>query len=354
MITMLQKAWCAQTLLSLALLAAGLASAQSRVVDATVHSAALEHNLLGDPADQSVSIYLPAAYAAEPDRRFPVLYFLHGFTDPTPRHQAAEDFRAAMDKLIANSSVQPMIIVLPNGLNKYGGAFYANSAATGNWDDYIVRDVVGYVDKNYRTETSRQNRGIAGHSMGGYGALTLAFRHPDVFSAVYAMSPCCTDLVGDLGPSNSAWSQLSKLQSPDDVIQALKAHQFFVVAFSAIDAALAPDPNAKTFGDAPFYVENNQVRTDPSAFKRVSTNMPANMVLPLISNIAQLKGIFIEYGAQDEFTHIPLGARHLSEELAEAGISHTLEVYQGDHVNHAMQRVSDRLLPWISEKLATH
>ena len=80
--------------------------------------------------------------------------------------------------------VQPMIVVLPNGANKYRGSFYANSITMGNWEDFIVRDVVGYVDGHYRTLASPAHRGIAGHSMGGYGALTLGFRHPDVFSVI--------------------------------------------------------------------------------------------------------------------------------------------------------------------------
>ncbi len=193
--------------------AAALAAAQSQAVDVTVHSPGLEHNLLGDSADQLVSVYLPAAYASEPDRRFPVLYFLHGFSDPTPRHVAAEEFRTIMDKLIADGAPQPMIIVFPNCINKYRGCFYINSATTGNWDDYVTKDVVGYIDSHYRTMASVDHRAIAGHSIGGYGALTLAFHHPDVFSAVYAMSPCCTDLVADLGPSNAAWIAIHNMKS---------------------------------------------------------------------------------------------------------------------------------------------
>lgn len=334
-------------------LIASTALAQSQVVDATVHSAGLEHNLLGDPADQLVSIYLPSAYKTEPQRRFDVLFFLHGYGDATPRGQAAQGFRMAMDQLIADGLVQPMIIVLPNGHNKFGGSFYANSASTGNWEDYIVRDVVQYVDRNYRTDASASHRGIAGHSMGGYGALTLGFRHPDVFSAVYAMSPCCTDLTADLGPSNPAWQTISKLQAPDEVPQALHHQQFFVAAMSAMDAALAPDPQMKIFGDAPFYPENNQIKTNPGAFTRISANMPVNMVGPMLANITQLKGIFIEYGAQENFTHIPIGARRLSQALSAAGVPHTLEVFEGDHGNHLGQRIQGRMLPWMSKLLTS-
>jgi len=316
-----------------------------------VHSPGLEHNLLGDRADQRVAIYLPAAYQAEPERRFPVIYFLHGYSDPTPRHQAAQMFQEDMDALIAAGSAQPMIVVLPNGNNRYHGSFYANSSTTGNWDDYITRDVVGYVDGNYRTLATAEKRGIVGHSMGGFGALTLAFRHPDVFSVVYAMSPCCTDLVEDLGASNQAWVRIDKLQSPDEAEQALGKGDFFVAADSAMAAALAPDPKSKILGDPPFVVAGRTVRTDPEAFARVAANMPVNMVRPLLPNILRLRAIFIEYGAQENFTHIPFGARELSQALAEAGVSHTLEVFQGDHGNHFARRVEERMLPWMSQQL---
>jgi S-formylglutathione hydrolase len=193
-----------------------------------------------------------------------------------------------------------------------------------------------------------EHRAIAGHSMGGYGALTLAFRHPDVFSAVYAMSPCCTDLIADSGPSNPAWIALRGMKSPDDVPAALKNGHFFEGAFAAMTAALAPDANATTLGDLPFTGTGRVLTTDPDVFERVASKMPANMVFPLLPKIAQLKGIYIEYGAQENFTHIIAGARETAQRLSEAGISNTLEVFQGDHGNHFDQRLKERVLPWVS------
>ena len=245
-----------------------------------------------------------------------------------------------------------MIIVVPNGKNKYLGSFYANSSSTGNWDDYVTRDVVTYIDAHYRTLAAREHRGIAGHSMGGYGALTLAFRHPDVFGSVYAMSPCCTDFGGDFGPSNTAWKQIGRLQSPGEVTQALHRGEFFVGAFAAMDAALAPDASAKTFGDAPFTFNGNNVQTNAAAYSRIAQSLPANMVAPLLPNIVRLNGIFIEYGAQENFTHIVFGAQELSRRLTQAGVSHTLDVFQGDHVNHIEERLREHMLPWMSQQIA--
>jgi S-formylglutathione hydrolase len=327
------------------------ATAQSQVVDVTVHSAGLEHNLLGDPADQPVSIVLPAAYAQDPQRRFPVLYFLHGYTDTTPLHQRAVLFAGAMDRLFSAGKA-PFIAVLPMGLNRFGGAFYANSSTEGNWDDYITRDVVGYVDSHYRTVANAKDRVVAGHSMGGYGALTLAFRHPGVFSYVYAMSPCCTDIVGDFGPSNFAWRGVGELKSPDEIPAALKNHQFFVAAFAAMDAALAPDTSSAIFGDPPFKLVNGQIHTDPAVFSEIAARLPANMIFPLLTNIVQLKGIFIEYGAQENFSHIVIGAQEMSQRLSQAGVAHTLEVFQGDHGDHIDERATEHLLPWAAQQFA--
>jgi enterochelin esterase-like enzyme len=329
-----------------------MAFAQSQIVDVTVHSPGLEHNLLGDPADQPVSIYLPDAYAHDTDRRFPVLYFLHGYGAPPATHFNAERFREAMDAGIAAGTVKPMIVVVPNGSNKYHGAFYANSSTTGNWDDYIVKDVVGYVDNHYRTLAFAQRRGLAGHSMGGFGALTLGFRHPDVFGWIYAMSPCCTDIVGDMGPSRQEWVEAAALKSPDDVPTELKTGHFLVAADSSLSAALAPDPDKKILGDLPFVMENGELKTDPVAYSRIASNMPANMVVPLLPKIAQLRGIFIEYGAQENFSHIVIGAQETAERLSQAGISNTLEVFQGNHGNKLQQRITEHLLPWMSAQIA--
>ena len=332
------------------LLFSTLAFAQSQIVNVTVHSPALEHNLLGDPADQPVSLYLPTAYQAEPQRRFAVIYFLHGYDD-TASTKVTQILQPILDKLIAAHAIEPMIVVAPNGLNKFLGSFYANSPVTGNWDDYITRDVVGYVDAHYRTLATPESRGISGHSMGGYGSLMLAFQHPDVFGSVYAMSPCCTELASDIGPSNQNWGHIAQVKTADEVAAQVE-HNFYLAVFIAMDAAFAPDPqNPPLYGDAPFHRNAEQLVPDPAVLARYAPHIVVSAIPGLLPRIARLHGIFIEYGAEDGFSHIPLGAQALSQALSAAAVPHTLEVYEGTHGDHVRQRVEQRMLPWMSGML---
>ena len=147
----------------------------------------LEDNLLGDEAEQYVQVYLPPSYA-HTEKRYPVVYFLPGFgSDPHGMNTyfTAEALAAAMSR----GEINEMIVVVPNGANALHGSFYVNSPVTGNWEDFIVQDVVGYIDEHYRTIAGREGRGIAGFSMGGFAALNLAMRHPDLFAAAYGLSP---------------------------------------------------------------------------------------------------------------------------------------------------------------------
>jgi S-formylglutathione hydrolase FrmB len=319
-------------------------------VEAQVHSPGLAHNLLGDSTEQTVAIYLPVAYDVEPHRRFATVYLLHGYAD-TPALGVAKIMQEYMDKLLAAAKIEPMIVVAPNGLNRLLGSFYTNSEVTGDWEDYIVRDVVGYVDKNFRTIATAESRGLSGHSMGGYGALMLGFKHPDVFAYVYAMSPCCTLLQADLGPASAVWQRREQAKSVGD-LPGLLDHELLVAATIAMSAAFTPDKNLPPFyGKSPFIRRGKEVIPDPETLSRFQSNIVAYAIPGLLPKIFKLKGIYIDYGAEDEFSHIPVGAQAVSAELSAAGVPHTLEVYEGSHGSRVRQQVENRLIPWFSMQL---
>ena len=280
----------------LLLIGSGAKALAQQVVAVKVHSLALEHNLLGDSADQDVAIYLPAAYRSDPERHFATIYFLHGFAD-TPVKEVAEILQKLTDPLIDPGAIAPMIVVAPNGLNRYFGSFYTNSEVTGSWEDYITRDVVGYVDAHYRTLPSTESQGITGHSMGGYGVLMLAFSHPDIFSNVYAMSPCCTVLDGDIGPSSPVWAHASQVTSSARMPDVLH-REFLLAVVIAMDAAFAPDPhNLPLLGHQPFFTQGEQSVPDPNVLSQFQSRIVVTAIPLLLNGIFKLKGIYIEYGA---------------------------------------------------------
>ena len=175
---------------------------------------------------REIWIYLPPSYERDRTRHYPVLYLLHGMTSH-PREwldgsYQGFDLRVAMDSLARLG--HEYLIVTPYADNAWGGPFYVNSVAFGRWDDFVGRELVGYVDGKYRTMRDRRHRGIAGQSMGGFGALSLAINHSATFANVYAMSPCCLAMAGELGGAHPVWQrapQLALSAKPQNVAESI-------------------------------------------------------------------------------------------------------------------------------------
>ena len=330
--------------------------AAGKLIEVKVPAPSLKGNLLGDPTEQGVAIYLPPSYESEPTRRYAVLYMLHGFTGSNKTWTSNEgvNLPALMNDMIANGKVPEMIIVGPNGWNSYKGAFYTNSVVNGNWEDYIYRDVVQYIDSHFRTLARVESRGIAGHSMGGYGALTLAMKHPDVFGAVYALSPCCLGIEGDMSADNPAWLPTLRLTSREQLAKPPKSFgEFFQMAFVALAAALSPNPShAPLLVDLPYQERNGRVEKNEPVYEKWRSKMPVYMVEDNKSNLLKLRGIFFDYGQNEEFSHIKIATQQFSKELSDRSIPHVFEIYEGGtHNSKIRQRVETRLLPFFAEKL---
>jgi S-formylglutathione hydrolase FrmB len=333
-------------------------AAAGRLIDVKVSAPALKGNLLGDPVEQSVAIYLPPSYDTSPAKRFPTLYLLHGFLGNnkawTTNGYQGMSLQPLMDEMIKGGKVREMIVVVPNGWNAYKGAFYTNSTVTGNWEDYIYRDLVQNVDANYRTIARPESRGIAGHSMGGYGAVVLAMRHPDVFSAVYALSPCCLGMEGDLTSENLAWLKTIRLTSKEQ----LKAKpdtfdEFYQIVFVALSAAFSPNAERGPFYvDFPYQEQNGRLEKNESTFAKWRAKMPLYIVDENKENLLKLHGIFIDYGQKEEFPAIRTTSQQFSKALSERNIPHMFEVYEGGtHSSKIRERLETRVLQFFSEKL---
>jgi len=179
----------------------GQAQVKGTVERVKVHGKSLEGNLEGDNPDRDVAVYLPPTYNKDTKRRYPVLYLLHGFTDSAAKWFGFEkhwiSFPAVMDEALAQGATKELIVVMPDAYTRFKGSMYSNSVTTGDWEDYVSHELVAYVDAHYRTIASAASRGLAGHSMGGYGAMRIGMKHQEVFSSIYLLSPLLHGTVTD-------------------------------------------------------------------------------------------------------------------------------------------------------------
>lgn len=154
--------------------------------------------------DVAYAVYLPPDYATS-TRRFPVVYLLHGYTDNESGWIQFGEIGLAADRAIAEREIPPMIIVMPDG----GVTFYINDAAGKvRYEDMFVQELIPYVDKTYRTRPDREFRGVAGLSMGGWGTLVYALRHPELFAAGAAFSAAVWTDDDILGMKPDNWDKL--------------------------------------------------------------------------------------------------------------------------------------------------
>jgi S-formylglutathione hydrolase len=308
-----------------------------------VHGKSLDGNLMGESASPEVSIYLPPSYAKERGRRYPVVYLLHGYTgtDLSYFGDSGRQLHLIAERVYGTGSAREMILVMPNAMNAYGGSMYSNSVTAGNWEGYIADDVVAYVDQNYRTLATRDSRGLAGHSMGGYGTMRIGMKRPDVFSAIYALSSCCLNEGTVRPPRDGQPSPAESIRTVEEAKGNRAAQGTLARA-----AAWAPNPaNPPLFLDLP--TKSGEVQ--PAVAVKWAANSPVAMLDQYVANLKKLKAIAMDIGLQDTLIS---GNRLLDEGLTRFGVVHTFETYEGDHNNRIPQRLEEKVLPFFSNTLS--
>ena len=307
-----------------------------------VHGVALEGNLEGDSPDRDVSVYLPPSYRTETQRRYPVVYVLHGFTDTenswfrAPSHFV--NLPASIEKSIAAGNTRDMILVMANAYTRYAGSFYGSSVATGDWETFITRELVAYVDGHYRTIASRASRGLAGHSMGGYGTFRLAMKYPDVYSAVYALSACC------LTPTYAQPAAVTKAQAVQSDSGFAKT-DFYTKVVISLAAAWSPTPKVPPYFEFPYKDGTLQ----PDIMAEWTANAPTAMLAQYVANLKRIRFIAFDVGLQDGLLKENQAIDRL---LNDYKVAHTFETYEGDHVNKIAERLETKALPFFSKALS--
>lgn len=310
-----------------------------------VHGKGLEGNLEGDPADRNVSVYLPASYGNTPGRHYPVVYFLHGFTDNDAQWYGLTkhwiNLPKILDTAFSEDSSHEMIFVTPDAYTRYQGSFYGNSATTGNWEDFIAKELVSCIDSHYRTIPKAESRGLAGHSMGGFGTMRIGQKYPEIFSCIYMLSPGAIKMYGPFNPKNAVkWEAIKTMED-------FEKTDFGTKAMFAVAAAWSPNPDKPPFYlDLPVMNGENQLNIQAKWI----ANSPFAALDQYIPNYKRLHAIGFDAGDKDKSIASDITLLH--HELDKYGIRHSFEVYDGDHTNHIGLRIKQYMTPFFSANLA--
>jgi hypothetical protein len=341
----------------------------------------LKDNPLGDPHVRKLGVWLPPQYEGSGRKRFPVLYDLVGFTGSGLAHTNWKPFgdnvpeRAA--RLIHEKKMGPAILVFPDCFTALGGNQYVNSSAIGDYADYLTKEIIPFVDREFRTLASREHRGCFGKSSGGYGAMIHGMKYARHWGAIANHSgDAYFDFVyGHDWPNTLA--ELAKHRLPkrkagafdakrearrsadgrdDGRIKRFLQHVWKKEKLSGKEghcimnlcmaATYDPDPRAPNGFRIPFNAETGELIAE--RWRNWRRHDPINLVSRHRASLKSLRGIYIDCGWRDQY-HIHYGARILSRRLAEAGIRHRYEEFDDDHsdIDYRM----DVSLPFLARAL---
>lgn len=334
---------------------------EGRVVPVRFESKVLRGNPLGDPAVRTVPVYLPPDYDEPRNarRRYPSVYVLTGFTGRGTMllndSGWGEPLNRRLDRLIATGRLQPIIAVMPDGFTRYGGSQYLDSSAHGKYETHLVKELVPWVDRSFRTKPTAAHRAVMGKSSGGFGAIVQGLRHPDVFGALADHSgdsafeycylpdfPAVVRAVSKYGSLEKWWAAFQ--HAPKKSYDWLK-----VLNVIAMAAAYSPNPKKPLRVDLPFDLTTGELI--PAVWKRWLAWDPVRMVATMAGyrrSARRLKLVFLDCGTRDEF-NLDLGARMLASELRKAGARVVHEEFDDGHMDVTYRY--DRSLEALSKVL---
>jgi enterochelin esterase family protein len=313
-------------------------------------SSILRGNPPGDPHERDIFVYLPPKYDAS-ELRYPTVYCLAGFAGRGRMmlNDAAfsPNLAERMDRLIAAGTIGPMIVVMPDCFTHYGGSQYINSTATGRYEDYLTREIVPFIDENFRTLTASNSRAVMGKSSGGYGAIVMGMRHSDQFGLLCSISgdayfehcylpdipKAFRAIKGDLKAFLRRFHDVEKKGKNDFA-------GLNIIGMSACYSPIGADI------DLPFDLETGEIRVD--VWQQWLKHDPVRLAEKHAESLRSLDLLFLDAGKRDEFA-LDIGAKILSKKLSELGIEHMHEEFDDGHFNVSYRY--DRCLELISEKI---
>jgi enterochelin esterase-like enzyme len=311
-----------------------------------IHGTALEGNLEGDAVDRDAIVFLPPSYSQNRTRRYPVVYALHGYSIGAEQWSQEIHVPQTIEGAFAKGAHE-VIVVLPDSKTVHNGSMYSSSVTTGDFENYVARDVVSYIDAHYRTMATRESRGLVGHSMGGYGATRIGMKHADVFGSLYIMSPCCLSPRGSGGGrgaptgANAANDEaLAAVKTPADSAKL----PFGLRAQLASAAAWSPNPK-----NPPLYLDLPIGDQAQAVLAKWAANSPLAFIDQYVRNLRQYRAIAIDVGDQDG---LRADSAKLHDALTNYGIANDFEIYPGTHTSDVAVRFQEHVMPFFSRTLS--
>ncbi len=320
----------------------------------TVESAILQSNLLGDPTDREVVVYLPAG---QDGQGLPLLVDLVGFTAGGPAHvnwrNFGENLPERLDRLIAEGEMPPVVVAFPDCFTRLGGNQYIDSAAMGPWETFLIEEMLPAVETRFGCG-GKGLRGVFGKSSGGYGAILHALRRSDCWAAAACHS-------GDMG------FELCYLPEMPALLRALARKEGSIEKLIT-DFEAGPKWNGKDIHNLMTLAMAATYDPDPTAFCGIRLPVdletcevieerwanwlrwdPVRLAEDHAGNLKTLKGLWIDCGDVDQY-NLVYGARRLHRKLDMAGVAHVYEEFEDNHssVDYRM----DRSLPFLAKALS--
>jgi hypothetical protein len=332
---------------------------RGELVTLTIDSPALRGNLLGDPEQRTVAVYLPEGYARGHER-YPVFVDLASFSNSGLRRVGwtgfGESVPQRLDRLVAQGAMGPVIAVFPDCFTSLGGNQYIDSPVTGRWATFLTRELVPRVEAEFRTHRGRAGRAVYGKSSGGYGALVHGMRHANVWGAVACHSgdmgfdlvyrpdlPRTLDILDRHGGGVPAFLERAA------AAQKLSGPEFHALTLIAMAASYDPQPGEPRGVRLP--VDPHTCELDEAAWQRWLAHDPVRMVddPSCRDGLRALLGLYIDVGSRDQYM-LHYGARALVRKLQAAELAHRYEEFPDDH-NGTDYRL-DVSLPYLYAALA--
>lgn len=301
-------------------------------------SRVLRDNPWDDPSARDLHVYLPTAYS-EAGEALVALWDLAAYTSAGPAHlnwkNHGENLAQRLDRLIATGQMEPAVVVLPDCYTSLGGNQYVNSPAVGRYADYLVEELVPFVNQRFNVVADRAGRGLFGKSSGGYGALFHAMHYPECWGAAASHA-------GDVGFELLFLPELpvacnTLIASDNDIMAFLRSfwrtnrpsgRDFITLMILAMAASY--DPDEASPGEIRLPMDLRTCTLDPDRWRRWLNFDPLNMVEDRADALRSLHALYIDVGRWDQY-NIQFGTRRFTDRLTALGIPHRYEEFDGNH-----------------------